>query len=285
MQLVESAGWVPTSARSLPSFKLIRPASVEQTLQALREADQPVLLAGGTDLVAAFNEGLAPNELITLARVEALRGITLDGRSLRIGAGITHGAGSSDPLLRERMPGFAQAWSRIANPRIRFSATIGGNLMARRARYEASLLLSAADARLEFATAQHGELRLAPPALWAGAVPERALLTAIHIDTGDLLHYDYERSMRPLLTLAFALRRRGDGVQLRVAVATEYLQPMLLELTLANTAAIPHNARAIAGDAFSQLPAAFADPVVSHAYARAAGAALLARRLESLPHV
>lgn len=285
MQLVSAAGLVATSARSLVPFRLYQPGSLGEALAALASADHPVALAGGTDLVACFNEGLNPRAIVDLARVEELRGIDADSHTLDIGAGVTHGAGCVHAAVRSRAPGFAKAWERIANPRIRFTATLGGNLMARRARYEGPVLLAALKASLEFASAA-GTHGLTVPDLWAGRVPAQSLLIRIRIDIAGLLWYSYERSMRPLITLAASLTRSADGMRLRCAVATEYLQPTVLELALPATdlAQVALAARTIARDAFAQLPGSFADPVVTHSYAVAAGTALLSRQLAGAPH-
>lgn len=283
MELVAAAGLVPTSARSLRRLKLIQPRSIEATLAALRDADDPVLLAGGSDLVARFNEGLDPQELVTLAQVAELQTITADSQSLRIGAMVTHADGSGHAALRRQAPGFAAAWGGIANPRVRFTATLGGNIVAQRVRYEAAVLLAAAQARLEWATPQ-GPRSISPQALWSDDSLQRSLLTAISIDTADLAAYFYERSMRPLLTFAVGLRWRGDGLHLCCAVATEYLRPHLLELTLPHSdlAQVAREAREVATAAFTRLPESFADPSLTAVYARSAGAALLARRLQGL---
>lgn len=287
MEHVATAGLVPTSARSLRRLKLIQPRSIEATLRALRDADDPVLLAGGSDLVARFNEGLDPQELVSLAQVAELQTITADAPSVRIGAMVTHADGSAHAALRRHAPGFAAAWGSIANPRLRFSATLGGNIVARRVRYEGAVLLAAAQARLEWATPQ-GPRSMTSQALWSDGSLQRALqrslLTAISIDTADLAAYFYERSMRPLLTFAVGLRWHGDGLHLCCAVATEYLRPHLLELTLPHRdlARVAREAREIATAVFAALPESFADPSLTALYARSAGAALLARRLQGL---
>ena len=284
MQLVSSAGLIPASARSLRPFKLFEPNSVPAALAALAGADDAQLLAGGTDLVAAFNEGLAPGAIVSLARVAALRTIAFTDGSLVIGACVTHHAGSTHAEVLAHAPGFAKAWSRIANPRIRFTATLGGNLMAGRVRYEGSLLLLALGARLRLATA--GErLELGPMDLWDERAPARALLTRIVIDTADLAWFGYERSMRPLITLATCLRRQTSGLALTCAVGTEYLRPFVLELQLPHDlTGMAARARDIAVDAFAQLPESFADPVVTFDYAKAAGSVLLARQLAGAAH-
>lgn len=285
MQLVSSAGLVATSAKSLAPLKLYQPGSVAETIAVLGAAENPVLLAGGTDLVACFNEGLNPREIVDLARLQELQGIEADSHLLDIGAAVTHGIGCTHRAVLARAPGFAKAWERIANPRIRITATLGGNLMARRARYEGAVLLTALGAELVFASCA-GPQRLTLPDLWAGRAPPQSLLTRIRIDTADLLWYGYERSLRPLITLATGCVRVAGGVLVRCAVATEYLTPVVLELALpvADLAQVAATARDIAHDAFKQLPAWFADPVVTHPYAVAAGTALLSRQLAGAAH-
>lgn len=283
MEFVATAGLVPTSARTLRRLKLIQPRSIEATLKSLRDADDPVLLAGGSDLVARFNEGLDPQALISLSQVAELQTITADAQGLHIGAMVTHAYGSGHAALRQHAPGFAAAWGGIANPRVRFTATLGGNIVARRVRYEAAVLLAAAQARLEWATPE-GPRSMTSQSLWFDHSLKRSLLTAISIDTADLAAYFYERSMRPLLTFAVGLRWRGDGLHLCCAVATEYLRPHLLELTLPHRdlARVAREAREIATAVFAALPESFADPSLTAAYTRSAGAALLARRLQGL---
>jgi aerobic carbon-monoxide dehydrogenase medium subunit len=284
MQTIATAGLVPTSASALPPFALMQPSSVAEVVTALDGEANPVLLAGGTDLVAAFNEGLAPGTLIDLSRVAALRGISFAEGALRIGAAVTHAAGCSDALVREHAGGFAAAWRRIANPRVRFTGTLGGNLMARRRRYEGPVLLSALDARLEF-TARGGRQVRTPADLWHDGAPARALLETIVVRTEDLLWYGYERSMRPLITLATALRRSGQGIELRVAVASEYLAPVVLSRTLPATrlSEVPALAHEQSHALMADLPDSFTDAVLNARYARAAGAALLARQLQGVP--
>lgn len=280
MQVVASAGLVSTSASTLPSFALLRPTTVDEAVAALCELERPVLLAGGTDLVAAFNEGLSPDTLIDLTRIEALRRIEVADGQLRIGATVTHDVGCGNDLLVKHAPGLAAAWRRIANPRVRLGGTLGGNLMARRVRYEGSLLLSAIGASLEF-QGPAGRSSIAPAALWQAA-PARSLLQTIVVPLQGLQWFGYERSMRPLMTLASALRLGADGLVLRCAMATEYLAPVVLERVLP-TRQLDEVARLARGQAaalMAGLPDDFNDPVLSARYARSAGTVLLARQLE-----
>lgn len=283
MELLESAGMLPTSARSLAPMRLWRPGSVADAVTCLTDCERPVVLAGGSDLVAQFNEGLMPCELVDISRIDAMTRLRQDAGVLHIGARVTHSAGSADPRVRDLIPGFARAWARIANPRIRLRATLGGNLMARRTRYEVALLLQALEGRLKFATA-HEEVQSGVEAVWSGTLPERALLTAVEVDARALLAFDYERSLRPLMTQALSVWRDAGGLRLHLVLATEYLAPVSLSLLLPGMAPqqLAGRAAAIARDLFAGLSPSFADTQVTVDYARHAGAALLARQLESL---
>ncbi len=283
MENLQSAGLLPTSARSLAPLRLWQPASIADAVSCLQRCDDPVLLAGGTDLVAQYNEGLSPRTLIDISRIEALRQLRQHDGVLHIGALVTHHAGSGDALVQGLLPGFARAWSRIANPRIRFRATLGGNLMARRTRYEGALLLQALRAQLHF-TGTTGRERVDVDAVWHGGVPPRSMLSDIEIDTRALVAFDYERSLRPLMTQAVSVWREPAGLRLMLVLATEYLAPVNLSLAVAGLQPqqLAARASAIARELLAQLPSSFDDGQVTADYARHAGAALLARQLESL---
>lgn len=243
-------GLIATTAHTAPRARLCRAVTLDQALAALAEQGA-MAIAGGTDLCARYNGGDTPSLLVCLARLEALRGITVERHEIRIGALVTHAQGSADPALRQALPGFAAAWAMIANPRVRHRATIGGNLMAGRTRYEMRLLLAALGARLHFARAGGG----------TGA--SGALLQHIAIPRHPGQRFIYMRGLRPQLTLALH-RHAGGGL---AAIGSEHLTPVTLPLD---------------DTTLATLPESFADPAISHWYARRAGATLLRRGLEAL---
>jgi len=250
-------GLIATTMQSAPRAALCRAGSVAAAVAALAEPGA-MAVAGGTDLCARYNAGARPGLLVCLERLDALRCIAVGAGEIRIGALVPHAQGSGDAGLRAALPGFAAAWAMIANPRVRFRGTIGGNLMAGRTRYEMPLLLAALGATLHFAggdgmTAQGP---LAPP-------PAGALLHHVTIPRHRGQRFIYMRGLRPRLTLALH-RHAGGGL---AAIGTEHLRPV----TLAPEDAALHG-----------LPEAFADHEISHWYARRAGATLLRRGMEAL---
>lgn len=110
-------------------FELRHARSVDEALGLLRTDDAHVL-AGGTALVLLMKQGLLrPARLVSVGAVTELTGIDrrTDG-SLRVGALVTHEEAQRSPLVRAHCAALAEAFARVATPRIRGQATVGGNL-------------------------------------------------------------------------------------------------------------------------------------------------------------
>ena len=273
MYEVAQAGLIAASYRDVPPFPVIAPATVDDAVAAMADAEAPVPYAGGTDLCGAVREGKPIGTLIWLKRLDELRGVRVADGALSIGALTTHAEGAASDATAA-VPGLAEAWSKLGKMRIRLSGTAGGNLMARHTRYEMSILLTALGGAAHFASAA-GEAGLTPAEIWDRAEPPRSLLTRLSIPLAAGLRLDYDRSLRPMMTQALTLWRDGAGrARGRAVIATEYLPPFAIDLDLAGT-----DAKGIAAAAFDALPADFADPASGNAWLRRAGAAILARQL------
>lgn len=284
MQRVPGLGLIATSIRTLAPLRLYHPFSCEQVAHILHNEEcAPTLLAGGTDLCAQFNEGLAPRSLVSLHQVAALRQIKEIDGEIRIGGAVTHACGHADHLLHRHLGTFAQAWRAIANPRIRFRATIGGNLMALRPRYEMSAMLDALGAAVSFRVGDR-HVRLGPQEIWSGQVPARAFLDNIAIPArGDFVAFRYDRSLRPTVTLALCVRDTNNGLKVRAVVATEMLPPASLDFpAVASLQELSGATKDLAAAAAATLPQDYADDNASNWYLRRAASILLHRQLEDV---
>jgi carbon-monoxide dehydrogenase medium subunit len=282
MKKTAHGGWIATTARSLAPFRLYQPHSVAEVRAILRDAPAATLLAGGTDLAGQFNDGLQPQAVIELRRCTELTSIGATAEALHIGSGVTHLQGAHHPELQERLPGFAAAWRQIATVRIRHRATLGGNLMARRTRYELPVMLTALRADLHFGGGG-AAATLPPEALWTAERSPASLLTHVTIPLGEDTLFAYDRSLRPVATLALALRRQGGSWHGHAALATEWLRPCLLPLpATASLAEVRRQSGALAAAAFEHLPADFEDCATPRWYLAQAGQALLARLMEGI---
>jgi carbon-monoxide dehydrogenase medium subunit len=111
-------------------FDYAAPTSLQEALQLLSEhPDDGKLLAGGHSLVPLMKLRLAqPGFLIDLSRVVELRGISMDGQRLRIGAMTTHAEIAASSLVQQSAPALAQAAQEIGDRQVRVRGTIGGSL-------------------------------------------------------------------------------------------------------------------------------------------------------------
>lgn len=116
----------------LPRFELRQPSSVAEASRLLSElGPTAVVLAGGTDLLPNMkHELVTPAFVVSLGRIEALRGIRVEADgSLVIGAMTTIADVAASKAVIERAPCLAQAASLIAGPQLRRAGTIGGNVL------------------------------------------------------------------------------------------------------------------------------------------------------------
>lgn len=128
-------------------FTFHRPDSVAAAIEALRQAPEGKLLAGGQSLLPAMKLDLsAPPDIVALAAVEELRGIARDGDVLTIGAGETHDSVHGSDLVREAIPALAELAGQIGDPQVRNRGTLGGSIAHNdpAADYPAALLALAA---------------------------------------------------------------------------------------------------------------------------------------------
>ncbi len=111
-------------------FDYVAPSSVEDALSALAEAgDDAKIIAGGQSLLPVLRMRLnAPELVIDLGKIEALRGVRDDGDAIVIGAMTTHHDVLHDPLVNEHAALLARAAKDLADAQVRHRGTFGGAL-------------------------------------------------------------------------------------------------------------------------------------------------------------
>lgn len=152
-----------------PAIGYLRAASLDDIWRALAEhGDAAQLLAGGQTLLATLAFRLSePKVLVDITRVEALRGVRVQGGVLRIGALTRHAELGRDPLVAQHAPLMAQAVPLIAHPAIRNRGTIGGSLAYADPAAELPACMVALGARI-VAVSPQGERRIAAEAFFTG---------------------------------------------------------------------------------------------------------------------
>jgi len=103
------------------------PKSLGEALGLLAEDPQAHVLAGGTDFMVEVNYGhRQPGTVVSLRRVDELRGWRRDGDTLVLGAGLRYVEMMASDLA-QLAPALAQAARTVGSPQIRNTGTLGGN--------------------------------------------------------------------------------------------------------------------------------------------------------------
>ena len=219
--MVTNLGWMkqpgvsPLKARA---FSYARPSTVREALETFANSGEDAsYVAGGQSLVPALALRLqAPQLLIDIAHIEALRGVELQGNWLRIGALTRHCEVLTDPLIARHAPLYHVAAPHVAHPAIRNKGTIGGSISHSDPASEFPAMTLAMGAELELVS-RAGTRRVAADDffidLFQTAIEPDELLVAIHVPV-----------IRPRHRWAFheLSRRRGDYALVGCGVLAEF---------------------------------------------------------------
>jgi len=112
------------------AFDYVKPKALQEALSLLEQGgDDAQLIAGGQTLLATLNMRLSePRVLIDITDIAELKGISVVGDSLRIGALVTHTEIEDSDLVAKHAPLLKAAAPHIAHRAIRNLGTWGGSL-------------------------------------------------------------------------------------------------------------------------------------------------------------
>ena len=113
-----------------PLFSYIRAESLDQALELLQQhGEEARILAGGQSLMPTLNMRLSqPGLLIDINRLDVLKGISLEGDHVRIGALARHVEVKNSPIVAEHLPLIAEAMPHVAHVAVRNRGTFGGSI-------------------------------------------------------------------------------------------------------------------------------------------------------------
>jgi aerobic carbon-monoxide dehydrogenase medium subunit len=183
------------------AFDYVAPTSVADALAALAGSGEDVkVLAGGQSLLPILRMRLnAPDKVVDLGRIEALRGIREDGDHIVIGAMTTYADVLASDLVREHAGLLTDAIAEVADPQIRHRGTVGGALVHADPAGDVGAPALALDTELVI-TGSGGERTVAAADffqdLFETAVGEGELLTAIRIPKHTGWGHRYEKFVR-----------------------------------------------------------------------------------------
>ena len=269
-------------------------ASVEEAVSALAAGARPV--AGGTDLVVGARQGKAPlpDSLVAIHRIDALRGIGLQAGLLRIGALASHEEIESDPVIREKFTGLADASGIVGSHATRHVGTLGGNVMNASPAMETGGPLMCLGAHVVLVSSR-GERRAAVDELFTGPGKSIAeadeLMTAVEIaepapGTGSAyVRLEYRRQMEIAIVGASAAVTLDGGTVTAARVAITALAPVIHRVPEAEAALTGSDGSDQAVEAAASAAAAASRPISdvrgSDAYRRAMAAVITKRAVQA----
>ena len=133
-------------------FDYIRPGKMDDAIAALKDMDNPYLLAGGTDLLIGMKtNAVKPKCLIDLKGIPGIDGIEYDN-GFKLGTLTTVRDIEVSPLIREKIPALSEAAGTLGSIQIRNRATIGGNLCHGSPAADMAAILLAMNCEVKIAT-------------------------------------------------------------------------------------------------------------------------------------
>lgn len=169
------------------AFAYARATTIDEALRLHADVGEGAkYIAGGQSLLAALNFRLdEPPALIDISGIDALRGVTLVGDVIRIGAMTRHAEVLADPLIARHLPLITRAMAEVAHPAIRNRGTFGGSVALADPAAEMPACCLALGADMVIAGTDGGTRRVAADAYFIGmyetALAPGELLIAVDI--------------------------------------------------------------------------------------------------------
>ena len=168
-----------------PEFDYHKAGSVAEAIELLGSHPDARLLAGGHSLIPLMRLRLArPATLIDIGGVAELKGISINGDTIRIGALTTHGEIASSHAMRNANPMMAEAANGIGDPQVRNRGTIAGNIAHADPASDWGTVLTALEASIEV-QGPNGSRTVAVEDFFQGpfttALADNEVITAIQV--------------------------------------------------------------------------------------------------------
>ena len=200
------------------AFSYHRPDTIDGVVSLLGEwGDDARVIAGGHSLIPVMKQRLTDiSQLIDLAGVDALKGISIDGDTVTIGAMTTQHELITSGTLHEVAPIIREASLQIADPQVRYVGTIGGNVANGDPANDMPGLMQTIDAKYHLA-GPTGERTVAArdfyEAAYFTAREDDEILTAVSFDatSGGYAYEKQKRKIGDYATAAAGVLLTVDG--------------------------------------------------------------------------
>jgi carbon-monoxide dehydrogenase medium subunit len=197
-------------------FEYKRASSVAEAVAMLAEGGKA--LSGGHSLIPSMKLRLnMPDALVDVGRIPELKGISMDGNELVIGAGSTHADIADSQLVKEKLSLFAEGAAHIGDPAVRSRGTIGGSLAHADPSADWPALVLAANATI-VVTGPNGERSIPSTDFFTGlfstALNDDELITQIRVPVSAGSKSTYQKFAQPASRYALvgcAIVKQADG--------------------------------------------------------------------------
>ncbi len=110
-------------------FTYRKASSVDDAVGAVTGAEDGRFLAGGMTIIPTIKQRLAkPSDLVDLAGIDGLSGISVSGGTVEIGGMARHAAVNASSEVAAAIPALAKLAGGIGDPQVRNRGTIGGSI-------------------------------------------------------------------------------------------------------------------------------------------------------------
>jgi aerobic carbon-monoxide dehydrogenase medium subunit len=126
------------------------PTSLAEACGLLADGEETMVYGGGTAVQILIKQGvLFATDLVDISRVPGLADITETATGLRIGPSVSLRRMETDPVVAAIAPLAAEVYGKVANPRVRNTASAGGNIAHGDYRLDPPTALLVLDATVE----------------------------------------------------------------------------------------------------------------------------------------
>ncbi len=198
-----------------------RPQSLAEAAKMFSEAADARYLSGGQTLIPTMKQRLAsPSDVIDLSRLAEIKGTSVEGGALTIGAATTHAEVASSEQVKKAIPALAALAGKIGDPAVRHKGTIGGSLANDdpAADYPAAVLaLNATIHTNQRAIAADDFFK----GLFATALDDGEIITKVAFPVPSKAAYEkfHHPASRYALTGVFVAVTKKDGIRVAVTGA------------------------------------------------------------------
>lgn len=106
-----------------------RPKTIEEAAQLVAGTESGKFLSGGMSLLPTMKQRLAaPSDLVDLRHVQEMKGISVNGREVRIGGAVSHYEIKESREIQSVCHGLHTMASVVGDPQVRYMGTIGGSI-------------------------------------------------------------------------------------------------------------------------------------------------------------